>query len=459
MMKYENDTIVAIATPIGISALGIVRMSGPNIFFITQRIFFNLSSKKKIKEYNGHTLHYGEIRDNNRLIDEVVIGIMKSPHSYTGEDMIEITCHGNSIILNRILELCIKNGARIAEPGEFTKRAFLNGKMDLSQAESVNQLICSRTEKAAQEALKLLKGSLRNEVEEIKSIIMQVKVNLDVDIEWGETEELDIMDKSSMDSLLKKAQKRTAEILKNTHSQHQLMEGFKVVICGKTNAGKSSLFNCLLNTERSIINRLPGTTRNVIVSETVIDGYLIKFVDTAGIGIESESEIGRIAEFKSKEEIELADIVIYVIDGTTGLEKKDYSIKKLFEEKKCWIPVINKCDLKIIEDDIEEFCGNTKYYKISCKNKRGIAAVKNAIKKQLKNYETDKIMITNRQKEALKDIVAGVSAARRKLNSNGYYEIISYELQQGLNSLCKIDGSIIDADILKEIFNRFCIGK
>lgn len=456
----ESDTIAAIATPPGIGALGIVRMSGKDAINIAQKMFSSLSQDKNVKKYRGYTLHHGQISDKKQIIDEVVMNVMRKPRSYTGENMVEFICHGSSLLLSRVLEVCLKNGAGLAEPGEFTKRGFLNGRMDLSQAESVNQLINAHSRKAQEQALKIIKGSLKEKLKIIKKIITDVKLHIDADIEWGDTEEIRTMDKTKIIDNIDEAEKKIKEILNNSVASRKLMTGFKVAICGKPNAGKSSLFNFMLNNTRSIISRTPGTTRDVIESETVIKGYLVDLVDTAGLGIESKNHIDKIAMYKSKEEIEIADIVIYIIDGKTGIEKRDFMIKKLFKGKK-WIPVINKCDLKIKlnEKKLKDFCNGNKYHKISCKKCWGLEEIIESIKNIFQRYETDKIMITHRQKEAFQNVKNGIVDARKVLIENNYTELVSYELQRTLKSLGRIDGSLIEEDILDKIFSEFCIGK
>lgn len=454
------DTIAAIATPPGVGALGIVRMSGENAFNIADNIFFSRYRDTNVMEYKGYTLHYGRIMDREDLIDEVVMSIMRSPRSYTGENMVEFICHGSSLILSRVLEACLKSGARVAEHGEFTKRGFLNGKMDLSQAESVNLLINAHSQKAQEEALKIIRGKLRDKIKVIKKNIIEVKSHIDADIEWGDTENLKTMDRVQIVDELNRIEWKIKDILNGSADAKKLVRGFKVAICGKPNAGKSSLFNCILNSSRSIISRMPGTTRDVIESETVIEGYLINFVDTAGLGLESRSSIDKISMYKSKEEIKFADIIIYVIDGKTGIESKDFTVKRVFKGKK-WIPVVNKCDLKVKLDEkrLKDFCDGNEYYKISCKKYRGLKEINEKIKSILKEYETDKIMITHRQREALLNAKNGIVNAKKVLNENNYIELISYELQEVLKNLGRIDGSLIEEDVLGKIFSEFCIGK
>ncbi|MFC2062063.1 tRNA uridine-5-carboxymethylaminomethyl(34) synthesis GTPase MnmE [Elusimicrobiota bacterium] len=460
-MYKDNNTITAIATSPGIGALAIVRLSGSVAFNVAEKIFKSKTPGKKLKELNSHTMHYGEIIDGEESVDEVILSIMKAPNSYTGEDMIEITCHGGRIIVDKILKLCIKNGARIADPGEFTKRAFLNGKMDLTQAEAVQSLIYAKSENSIKEALRILKGSLKDKINEIRNNIIEVKSNLDADIEWSETEDISTIGKKEIKILLKNTEKEINNILENSNYERNAMEGVRVVICGKTNAGKSSLFNCLLNSSRSIINKMPGTTRDVIDCEIVIDGYLTTIVDTAGLDLEDKTEIDVMASEKSREEIQKADTIIFVIDGAAGLEDKDYVIKDHITENTDWIPVVNKCDIdiKISDTECQKFCGSNEYIKISCLEKQGIEKLKEKIKQTVKSFETDRIMISQRQIDSLNKVMEHVIASGNLLDESSYTEIMSYELQRGLEYLGQIDGAEIEKGILDKIFSDFCIGK
>jgi tRNA modification GTPase len=453
----NTDTIAAIATPPGTGALGIIRISGNKALSIAQKIFIHPG---KNKDHKSRTLLHGEILKNNDVIDEVMMAVMRAPNSYTGEDTIEFTCHGNNLIIVKILELCIENGARLAEPGEFTKRRFLSGKIDLSQAESVNRLINAHSENAAKEAIKNIKGNIRENVEKIKESIVQIKMNVDADIEWGDTEEIHTMEVPEIARGISNTENDIKEMLDHSINAKKLMKGIRIVICGKPNAGKSSLFNAILKSSRSITSRVPGTTRDVIESEAVVEGNIINLIDTAGIGLKSKTSIDKIAIKKSREEIEKADLIIYVIDGKSGIERTDHTIKRRFADKE-WIPVINKCDIKIAldEDKLKKFCGKRACHPISCKNNTGLYAINNEIKKLLKKNESHKMMITLRQRKALQNAKKAIVNTKEIMEQKFYPELISYELQVALNNLGKIDGTIIQEDMMEKIFNEFCIGK
>ncbi len=456
MKNQFNDTIVAVSTPLGRGALSIVRLTGPAALEISGKIFY----KGNVLSFPSHTIHYGQIRDGNKVIDEVMLAVMRAPRSYTGEDIVEITCHGGVFIASKIISLFSKSGARVANPGEFTKRAFLNGKMDLSQAESVIRLINANSERAHSEAIKIFNGDLKEKVENIKEKILNIKAEIDADIEWGETEPIDTGQKIEKIEILKETERQLAEIIENSQNSKQLMAGFNVVICGMPNAGKSSLFNCILNMSKSIVFKTPGTTRDVIETEIVLNGFLVNLVDTAGIGLDNASEIEKIAIYKSREAIKSADIIIYVINAESRLDKKNYEIKKLFF-KNNWIPVINKCDLKknIKNKEFLKFCAPVKPTEISCCENWGIDDIKKKVIKILRGYESDKFLLSCRQRESFKNALNTIDNAVENLNCEKYSELISFDLQESIKFLGEIDGSILNEDILDRIFSTFCIGK
>jgi len=452
-----NTTIAAIATPPGIGALGIVRLSGSDAHKTAFKIF---RSTGMTREYKRNTIHHGYISLSGRSLDEVMMAVMKEPYSYTGEDMIEFTCHGSPFVLGLVLEACLKNGAKPADPGEFTMRAFMNGKMDLSQAESVNMLINASSEKAQQEALKILGGSIRREIEDLKKQTTEIKAHIDADIEWGETERINTMSRKEAGKKLIKLEKRIEEIISGSSDTSKALKGIRIVICGKPNAGKSSLFNSVIKDARSIISRTPGTTRNVIHCDTNMSGFFVVLVDTAGLGLHSRKSIDKIAMYKSKQEIEEADIIIYVMDAKTGIEKIDHSIRRLIKGRN-WIPVLNKCDIKsrLNKKIINDFCDGREYIAISCKEKTGIKELENKIEELLKSFESDKIMINYRQKNCLQEAAGSIGRAMDIAAGSGYIEIASHELQNAVRNLGMIDGVAVDEDVLDIIFREFCIGK
>jgi len=454
---HKRETIAAISTPPGIGALGIIRISGPLSMKIAGEIFKAAGKKSALK---SHTVKYGEIADGDRVIDEVMLTVLKAPNSYTGEDTVEITCHGNPYIMSEIMELIQKMGVRPAEPGEFTKRAFLNGRMDLSQAESVNMLIHAKSENSRKQALKLVKGELKERIMRISDNIQQVKMHIDADIEWGETEKICTISAEEKKDLLNKSVRMIGEILQNSSVSKNFMEGFRVVICGKPNAGKSSIFNRILNFSRSIISSLPGTTRDVIENEIILGDFLIKLVDTAGIGLDDPGEIDMAAAQKSVEEIELSDLIVYVIDNEKGIDKIDYQIRDLIGDREV-IFAVNKCDGTESYGDIlkHNFLNDQIPLKTSCITGEGIQELKDEITAKMRNLETDKVMFNARQKEALKAAEKAALSALEKISGGVFPEAASYDLNECLSRIGEIDGSILKGDLLDKIFSEFCIGK
>ncbi|MFH1416366.1 MAG: tRNA uridine-5-carboxymethylaminomethyl(34) synthesis GTPase MnmE [Elusimicrobiota bacterium] len=455
-----SDTVAAVATPEGVGALGIVRMSGSNAFDIAGRIFKSVSGKKISLECRQYCLKHGVIHDTNVVIDEVMMTVMKSPHSYTGEDMIEIICHGSSLIITRILDLCLDNGAKAAEPGEFTRRAFLNNKMDLTQAESVNHLINAHSARAQEEAVRILRGELKEKMGSLKDRIIRIKANIDADIEWGETENINILSREKIKEKITECTAILEDMIRNSQPAEKVIRGRKIVICGKPNAGKSSLFNCILKSSRSITSRIPGTTRDVIEIDTMLGGSLVNLVDTAGIGLDLKTIIDKEAVKKSRQEIRDADMIIYVIDGKTGIEPKDSSVKRLLKGKH-WIPVINKCDLKIKIDEkvLKRFCLEKKFNLISCKKGQGIKELIELIRNFLIREDNGKLMVTCRQKQALKDAMKNLKNSMDILWQDNYRELVSYEINEMMKDMGKIDGSTLEQEVLDSIFREFCIGK
>ncbi|MDA3793241.1 MAG: tRNA uridine-5-carboxymethylaminomethyl(34) synthesis GTPase MnmE [Elusimicrobia bacterium] len=460
MTTSLNDTIVALSTPFGVSALAVIRLSGPEALSITNRIF-SPSRVKNIKSVKSYTVHHGRIKDGNKEVDEVMVAVYKAPHTYTAQDIVEVTCHGGGVIISTLLELFSQNGARPAEPGEFTKRAFLNGKMDLSQAESVNSLINAGSRRALNGALKILNGSLREKTEKIKSALFEVKANIDADIEWGDTEELEIIDRSDIIDLLDAARGSVEYILDNSKAYAGIYSGFRVVIIGRPNAGKSSLFNRLLCESRSIVNNIPGTTRDVIESEVISDRYLIRYVDTAGLGLENPSETDILSARKSVEEIEAADFVIILIDKEKGVGKPEKDILKIASGKKRVI-VINKSDKAegVAKKDLSAVSGESKIIETSCKADTGLEKLKEEIKHQIDKAGPEHIMVSVRQKNSFNETARGIKRVIDIMETSPVsYEVASYELSEAINYIGLIDGTVIKEDILDRIFSDFCIGK
>ncbi len=454
-MYNPHDTIAATATPPGKGALAIVRMSGRESWEIAGEIFFR--KERKFKNFKSHRLYYGNIKDNSKKIDTVLISTMKSPKSYTGEDTVEITCHGGNYVTSRILESLLKNGARPANPGEFTMRAFINGKMDLARAEAVNSIIDANSERSLEEALKMHDGRISDKIKIYAEEASQIKTEVDASIEWGETEEIDPAGISEIQKRLKKLTEKIKKEADEAPSDERLGQGFRVVICGKPNAGKSSVFNSLLKSSKNIISSHPGTTRDVVEGELILNGFLVKLIDTAGIGVEVPDEIYKMASEKSKREIKNADVVLYIIDAEKGIQEEDYKIKKLCNEDR-FIPVVNKSDIRKRVKGGSEFYSGIEEVNTSCMTKEGFEKLKKRIGEKLSEYDTDRAMITARQRNSLFRAEKELREAEKNIK-DGEFVVASYEITSALSALGNIDGSTVNERTLDRIFERFCIGK
>ena len=439
----EFDTITAIATPLGTGGVGVIRISGDNCFEIIDRIF----SKHNLEA--GKIAH-GWILDGDKKIDEVLVLPFRKPHSYTGEDVIEIHCHGGVNVVKNILDLTIKNGARMAERGEFTKRAFLNKKMDLSQAEAVADLIHAKTRNFAIQSAKNLSGVLSEKVSEIKGQIFETLSRIVAGIDFP-----DDVAEPEYSYLIESFEKSLAEIdniLSCARSSNILRQGIKVAIVGRPNVGKSSLFNSLLNANRAIVTDIAGTTRDVI-KETLDLDVAVTLIDTAGI--RDSEEVGKVEEIGiefSKQSADEADLVIFLYDASVGLTAEDKEIYELIKDK-LHIEVANKCDLVEKRDE-------GKFY-ISTKSGEGVNELREMIKEKVCNFSLeDTEYITNeRQVDCLKKCRESLSKALEAAKINELQDLISIDLKSALLFLDEITGEVITDDILNNIFDHFCIGK
>ena len=453
------STIVAISTPAGSGGIGIVRMSGEDTFKIIQKIF----KPKNQGEIKGYSIKYGNIIDENgNIIDEVLVSYFLAPKSYTTENMCEINSHGNQIILKRILEICIKNGAILAEPGEFTKRAFLNGRMDLSQAESVIDIINSKTEKEQRAAVKQLEGFLSRDIVEIKKILLDNMADIEASIDYPE---YDIEEKTN-EKILQEVDKALQKLkqLRNSFEQGKLLrDGVNVAIVGRPNAGKSSLLNAILKEERAIVTNIEGTTRDTIEEFVTINGILFKLIDTAGIR-NSSNEIEKIGIAKSKKAIQEADLVIAIFDTTKDLTEEDKEILKGIQNKNAII-LLNKSDLnnkKLKENKIMKAL-NKDIIEISALKKEGINELYDKMTEtfnvQEMNIENTSVITNIRHKEAILAAENSLYKIKDTINSHMPIDITAIYFKEAIESLNKITGENVTEDIINEIFSKFCLGK
>ena len=428
------NTIVAISTATGAGGIGIVRMSGKECFSILEKIF-EPKRKEKIEDIPGYSIKYGYIinKDTGEKIDEVLVSYFKSPKSYTTEDMCEINSHGGMVVERRILEQCIKNGAKIAEPGEFTKRAFLNGRLDLAQAESVMDLINSKTDKEAKESLNQLNGGLSLEINAIKKKLLDVMADIEATIDYPEYDIEEVTEKS-IRRRLEEVKIELEKLEKSFENGKILRDGVKTVIIGKPNTGKSSLLNLLLKEERAIVSEIEGTTRDTIEEYISINGIPIKIIDTAGIRNTSDM----IEEIGVKKAIDLtqeADLIIAIFDNSKKLDEEDKKIASL----------------------------NKKTIKISTKTKNGLNELYDAITEMFDFEEIEKgeeTVITNiRHKNQISMAIKNVINAIKTIDENMPIDIIAIYIKQILEDLSKITGDNVSEDIINEIFSKFCLGK
>lgn len=453
------STIVSISTAPGIGGIGIIRMSGEKTFEIIDKIFKPKNIQKNIK---GYTIKYGNIVENGEIIDEVLVSYFKSPKSYTTEDMCEINSHGGNIIVRKILEICLNNGAEMAEPGEFTKRAFLNGRIDLAQAESVIDVINSKSEKEAKSGIKQLEGYLSNEIREIKQEILDVLTNVEVTIDYPEYDTPEVQEEQ-IRKMLENTENKLVKLEKSFDNGKIVKEGIKTAIIGKPNAGKSSLLNAILKENRAIVTDIAGTTRDTIEELITINGIPLKLIDTAGIR-KAKDEVEKIGIKKTIEEVEDADLIIAIFDSSKELEKDDLEILELIKNKKVII-LLNKIDLKsILSETDKRFVEITNnILKISALNKKGIEELYEKISEMFNLNEINlgnEILITNiRHKNIISKAIENVKKAFEALNESMPIDIITIYIKEILEDLGEITGEVVTEDIINDIFSKFCLGK
>ena len=455
-----EDTITAIATAYGEGGIGIIRISGPQTFSILKKIF--VPAKKK--DIENRRMTYGHIinPDENQIIDEVLSVFMKSPHTYTKEDIAEINCHGGIVSLRKVLELVIKNGARLAEPGEFTKRAFLNGRLDLSQAEAVIDLIKAKTDKTFDVAMEQLAGTLSKEIEKIRSKIKDLLVELTVNIDYPD-EDIEELTYENMEKEVLQISDMIEKLLTTADSGKIITEGLKVAIIGKPNVGKSSLMNELLKETRAIVTEIPGTTRDTIEELISIRNIPIKITDTAGIR-ETQDQIEKIGIERSKQSFNEADLIIFVMDSSRELSKEDEEIIEYIADKKS-IVLMNKMDLgnKWTKEDIQKKLPDAEILETSILKRKGVDQIEDAIINLVYSgrvKQNDSLLITNvRHKELLERSKKYLEDARDMISMREAMDFIEIDIKSAYEALGEIIGETVSDDIINEVFARFCLGK
>ena len=452
------STIVAISTAPGIGGIGIIRMSGKNCFDILDKIFIPKQKEKNIKGYN---IKYGNIVENEKNIDEVLVSYFVGPKSYTTENMCEINSHGGNIVMKKILELCLKNGAQMAEPGEFTKRAFLNGRIDLTQAESVIDIINSKTEKEAQSSINQLEGFLSNKIKEIKQDILSIMVDIEASIDYPEYDIEEVTNKKALESL-NNIKIKLIELSNSFENGKILKNGIKTAIIGSPNAGKSSLLNAVLKEDRAIVTEYAGTTRDTIEEFISINGIPLKIIDTAGIR-QTDDAVEQIGIKKSRKIAEDSELIIAIFDVSKKLEEEDKEILKLIKEKKAII-ILNKIDLVEnvqIQEEIKQ--SGKDIIMISALKKQGINELYSKISKMYQidelNLENDTIITNSRHKNLIDQALLNLNKSIESINNNMPIDICAINIKEILETLGKITGESVSEDIIKEIFSKFCLGK
>lgn len=466
---FQTDTIAAIATAMTPSGIGIIRISGDEAVSITDRIF-EAAGKKKLKDLPSHTIHYGHIKDGEDVIDEVMILLMRAPKSYTREDTVEIDCHGGVYVMKRILETVIKYGARPAEPGEFTKRAFLNGRIDLSQAESVIDVIHAKNEFALKSSMNQLSGALSDEVKELRGQVLHEIAFIESALDDPEHISLEGYPQE-LEQKVTSIHSRIETLLKNSENGRILKEGISTVIVGKPNAGKSSLLNTLVGEERAIVTDIAGTTRDVLEEQMNLNGIILNIIDTAGIR-STDDVVEKIGVDKARKYLKDADLVIYVVDTSTPLDENDFEIIEMLKDRKAII-LLNKSDLSPLitktemKEAVEKQNGRSKepirMISISAKEQTGIDELQQAVQEMFFSGEVtfnDQVMITNiRQKASLQEALSGLELVLQSVRDGMPEDFYSIDLMNTYEALGSIIGEAVEDDLVNEIFSKFCMGK
>lgn len=458
----KADTIAAIATGMSPSGIGIIRISGSEAFSLIDQIYRNKAGAfVKLSEAKTHTVHYGFIYDGEQKIDEALVLIMKGPHSYTGEDTVEIDCHGGILMVKRMLDAVIHHGARAAEPGEFTKRAFLNGRLDLAQAEAVADIIHATNEYALNNSVGQLGGSVSKKIRKLRSGILYEIAFIESALDDPEHISLDGYGTHIM-SALNSFMDELEILIRSADNGRVIKEGIKTVILGKPNAGKSSLMNVLLGEERAIVTEIAGTTRDTLEEHVYLQGISLNVVDTAGIR-NTEDVVEKIGVERALKAAKEGDLIIYVVDGSVPLDERDREIMKLIRDKRSII-LLNKSDLNLkVEKKVLEKLSGNKVISISAKEEQGIEELEQEIKRMFYYGElnlNDQVYITNvRHKEALEQAFASLRRVKESVKAGMPEDFYSIDLMDSYEQLGFILGEAVDDDLVNEIFSRFCTGK
>ncbi len=453
-----DDTIVALATPPGVGAIGVIRLSGTKSFSIINQLF----SSKDLLNQRSHTLHVGFLKDENRILDEVVVSLFKGPKSYTGEDVVEISAHGSPFIQQQIIESCIKYGARLAKPGEFTQRAFLKGKMDLTQAEAVADLIASNTSASHRTALNTIRGGFSDELKILRDQLITFSALIELELDFSQ-EDVEFADRTKFYELINQLTQLTDKLINSFQLGNVIKNGVSVAIVGKPNAGKSTLLNTLLNENRAIVSEIAGTTRDTIEEIINIDGILFRLIDTAGIRHHTTDSIEKIGVERSLEKIKTADIVLYIFDSTSesvvDLKKQVTDFQKA-EIK--FLLVANKTDLAAEDVARRKYASENNIVFISAKKNQHTEVLKEKMTDIVLagNLSTENTIVTNaRHYHSLKEVSKSLNDIKTGLDNKLPGDLLSLDIRRSLFYLGEITGEITNDDQLDYIFSKFCIGK
>ncbi len=457
----RSDTIAAVATSMNASGIGIIRISGTESISIVEKIFCPAKKQKKLTEQKSYTIHYGTIVEDGEVLDEVIVLLMRGPHSYTAEDTVEIDCHGGVYVMHQILNLVIKKGARVAEPGEFTKRAFLNGRIDLSQAEAVIDVISSQNTYALKSSIQQLKGSVQRLIKSIREKVLYEIAYIESALDDPEHISLEGYPES-LHKKIKELLQEMERLLKESEQGKILREGIRTAIIGKPNAGKSSLLNALLGEERAIVTEIAGTTRDTLEEQIRLRGLTLQMIDTAGIR-KTGDKIEQIGVERAKQMMEEADLILYVIDASSALDENDKEIMPLLKEKRV-IVLLNKTDLqeRITAEEVQRFLEKP-VIRISAKEEKGLSELADKIEQMFLTGGlswNDEVYLTNlRQKTAMEEAKASLQKVEESILLGMSEDFYSIDLMDAYEALGRIIGESVGEDLVNEIFEKFCMGK
>jgi tRNA modification GTPase len=471
--KYQSDTIIALATPSGIGAIGVIRLSGPDAISLVNEMF----GGKDLSIQHSHTIHFGTIRDGNQIIDEVLVSLFVGPKSYTRENVVEISTHGSAFIIESIIKLLIRKGARPANPGEFTLRAFLNGQLDLSQAEAVADLIASNSQASHQVAMQQMRGGFSGELQHLRDQLIHFAAMIELELDFGE-EDVEFANREQLKGLIYQIQRILHRLIQSFEQGNVMKNGVPVVIAGKPNVGKSTLLNALLNEERAIVSEIAGTTRDTVEDEMIIGGLRFRFIDTAGIR-ETVDIIEAKGVERTHEKIKQAKLIIYLVDPEQNVKEIETQVKYLNELDIPFLVVVNKRDLVSAEfegelsvisyrlsDNRQQTTDNraptSNLIFISARNNEGIEELKSEIlrKVNLHAINTDDVLISNiRHLEALQKTEDSLNRVLINIDNPITSDFLASDIKQALYYLGEITGQVTTDDLLETIFSKFCIGK